>query len=111
MRAGYRLPIRVDDPQALLAAHEGKTPGAQLLIGVPGGYHFEIADIDSTDSAGRNVSVLVPFDTPVAVAVQSCFFQIQDATGKAVNRSVPFPFTVSSAAPSAKLNVKVIGNN
>ncbi len=111
MRSGYRLPIRVDDAQGLLSANEGKTAGAHLLIGVNGGYHFETAVIDSTDSAGRNVSILVPFDTSFSVSVQSRFFKLQDATGNAINKGAAFPVTVSSAAPSASLNVKVVGTN
>lgn len=111
MRSGYRLPIRVDDAQGLLNANEGKTAGAHLLIGVNGGYHFDTAAIDSTDSAGRNVSVLVPFDTSFSVSVQSRFFKLQDATGNSINKGATFPVTVSSAAPSASLNVKVVGTN
>jgi hypothetical protein len=111
MRPGYRLPIRVNDPQGLLNANEGKTPGAHLLIGVHGGYHFEMADIDSADAAGRNVSVLVPFDVAVAVSVQSRFFQVQDAAGNAVKNAVALPVTVRSAAPSASLSIKVVGHN
>jgi len=60
MRPGYRLPIRLDDPQSLLPANEGKTPSAHLLIGVSGGHHFEEAVTDATDTAGRDVSLLVP---------------------------------------------------
>jgi hypothetical protein len=111
MRPGYRLPIRVDDPQGLLTTHEGKTPGAHLLIGIHGGYIFEVADIDSTDPAGRNVSVLVPFDAPVNVAVQSRFFKLQDASGNSINKTGAMPITASSAAPTAKLNIKIAGNN
>jgi len=111
MRSGYRLPIRVDDAQGLLSANEGKTAGAHLLIGVNGRYHFDTAVIDSTDSAGRNVSVLVPFDTSFSVSVQSRFFKLQDATGNTINKGAAFPVTVSSAAPSASLNVKVVGTN
>ena len=110
MSSGYRLPIRIDDPQNLLAANEGKTLGAHLLIGVPG-YHFEEATIDSTDNAGRNVSVLGPFDVPVAVTVQSNFFQLPDSAGKPLNKANAIPLTVSSATPFATLNVKVVGNN
>ena len=111
MRSGHRLPVRVDDPQGLLSTHEGKTAGAHLLIGVNGGYHFDSAAIDSTDSAGRNLSVLVPFDTPFSVSVQSRFFKLQDATGNAINKGAAFPVTVNSAAPSASLSVKVVGTN
>jgi hypothetical protein len=111
MRPGYRLPIRVDDPQGLLNAHEGKTAGAHLLIGVHGGYQFEAADIDSNDNSGRNVSILVPFDAPVTVSVFSKFFKLQDSVGNAMNKSTAVPVNVSSAAPSSKLNIKVIGNN
>jgi len=110
MRPGYRLPIRVDDTQGLLNAHEGKTPGAHLLIGVHGGYHFEPADTDSADSSGRNLSVLVPFDVPVGVTVQSGFFKVQDAGGNAI-KNAALPATVNSAAPSSRLTIKITGKN
>ena len=111
MRPGYRLPIRVDDPQGLLNAHEGKTPGAHLLIGIDGGYHFETATIDSADAAGRNVSLLVPFDVHVGVAIQSRFFKMQDQAGNAIKSATPLPVSVSSAAPSSRITIKVVGNN
>ena len=111
MRPGYRLPIRVDDPQGLLNAHEGKTPGAHLLIGVDGGYHFETATIDSADASGRNVSLLVPFDVHVGVAVQSRFFKVQDQAGNAIKSAAALPVSVSSADPSSRVTIKVVGNN
>jgi hypothetical protein len=111
MRPGYRLPIRVDDAQSLLPANEGKTPGAHLLIGVSGGYHFEAAVIDSADNAGRNVSLLVPFDTPVPVTVQSNFFKLQDGSGNSLNKTNAVPVTASSAAASTGFTVKVVGKN
>jgi hypothetical protein len=111
MRPGYRLPIRVDDPQGLLSANEGKTPGAHLLVGVQGGYNFEAAQIDSTDIGGRNISVLVPFDASVSVMVQSRFFKLQDTAGNSINRAGAVPITASSAAPTAKFSIEVVGSN
>ena len=111
MRAGYRLPIRIDDPQGLLKTYEGKTPGAHLLLGVHGGYNFEVADIDSTDNSGRDTSVLVPFDVPVTVTVQSRFFKLQDPPGNSINKVGALPVTASSAIPTARLTIKVIGSN
>jgi hypothetical protein len=111
MHQGYRIPIRLDDPQNLLATHDGKTPGAHLLIGVSGGYHFEEAVIDATDNAGRNVSLLVPFDTPVPITVQSNFFKLQDGAGNSLNRTNSVPITASSAFPMSGFTVKVVGKN
>jgi len=109
MRPGYRLPIRVDDAQGLLNAREGLTPGAHLLIGANGRYHFEVANVDSTDAAGCNLSLLVPFDTPATITVRGGFFKLQDAAGNALGTALPV--TVSSAVPSGGLEVKVVGTN
>ena len=110
MNPGYRLPVRVNDPQNLLAANEGKTPGAHLLIGVNGGYHFEEATIDSADAAGRNVSLLVPFGAPIAVTVQSNFFKLQDGAGSALNKANAIPVAASATATSG-FTVQVVGKN
>ncbi len=110
MQPGYRLPVRVNDPQNLLAANEGKTPGAHLLIGISGGYHFEEALIDSTDSAGRNVSLLVPFGVPIAVTVQSNFLKLQDAAGNPLNKTNAISVPASATATSG-FTVQVVGKN
>ena len=110
MLPGYRLPIRVNDPQNLLAANEGKAPGPHLLVGVNGGYHFEEAVIDATDIAGRNVSLLVPFNAPVAVTVQSNFFKLQDGAGNPLNKANAVPIAASATATSG-FTVQVVGKN
>jgi hypothetical protein len=110
MNPGYLLPIRVNDPQNLLSANEGKPPGAHLLIGVSGGYHFDEALVDSADSAGRNVSLLVPLGAPIAVTVQSNFFKLQDGSGNALSRTNAIP-VAASATPTSGFTVQVVGKN
>jgi hypothetical protein len=77
-----------------------------LLIGVHGGYHFENAVIDAANASGRDVSLLVPFDTPVAVTVQSSFFKLQDGAGNAIVKGAQLPITASSAAPTANIAIR-----
>ena len=82
-----------------------------MMIGVHGGYHFEAAALDATDSSGRNISVLVPFDVPVAVSVQSNFFKLQDGVGNTINKAGAVPVTASSVTAAPGITVKIVGKN
>ena len=94
VKKGVAVPIRVDDPGQLLSQHEGKTPGAHLLLGVSNDVLvFHPAPLTSQDSNGRNHQILIPFDATVKLVVSSSFFQLNDAAG------IPLPRTGSIAIP------------
>jgi len=88
MKKGVALPIRVDDPSQLLSNHEGKTPGAHLLIGVASDAQvFHHATLVSTDSAGRNYEIVIPFGAPLKLVVNGGFFLLGDTLGQALTRT------------------------
>ena len=82
---GAGINVRVIDPGGLLAANEGKTPGAHLLVGVGmDNLVFRPAAILSQAGGTRTYQIAVPFDHPVKLSIASSFFQLSDITGKAL---------------------------
>ena len=104
------MPIQIDDPGRLLAQHEGKTPGAHLLVGVAGSApQFHPARVVSTDVGGRTYETVIPYSASVRLMVSSTFFQLSDSVGLALARtgSAALPVTVlpGQQAPVVKLVV------
>jgi hypothetical protein len=64
LKKGVIVPIRVDDPAQLLAQNEGKTPGAQLLLGVADSaiawLELRLPAVDSLSAISRPVTLSVP---------------------------------------------------
>ena len=91
-----------------MSAHEGKTPGAHLLMGVGGSsLAFHSATIMSQDNTGRNHQVLIPFDRSTKISVASAFFQVRDETGTPVNL---VPILVNSGQAANKtLVLNIVG--
>ena len=106
---GALVTVRVNDAAQLLAAHEGKTPGAHLLIGVAGdSLNFSPADVVSQDAAGRNYRVLIPFDRTVNISVASAHFQLNDQTGRALPKFgnvIPVRVTSGQQPPTVMLGI------
>lgn len=112
MGKGVALPIRVDDPSQLLSNNEGKTPGAHLLIGVASdALVFHHATLVSTDSAGRNYEIVIPFGVPVKLVVNGGFFLLGDTLGQALSRtsSTLIPVTVPAGQQPSTIRLAVTG--
>ena len=112
MRKGVTVPIRVEDPGRLLEQHEGKTPGAFLLLGVfSDASVFHPAPVISKDASGRNHEIVVPHDTPVKIIVTSSFFQLNDAAGRQLSRTGPaeIPVTVPLGQTASTIRLVVTG--
>jgi len=104
----------VDDPGRLMASNEGVTPGAGLFVSLRGpGLFFRRVPLVSTDSAGRNYQIVVPFNTPLTLMIQPWPYQVADANNVALGQSAstqiplvfsagqqpaPIRFTMSGAA-------------
>jgi len=112
MQYGVAVPIRVNDPQQLLVQHEGKTPGAHLLIGVgDANGMFHSALVTGTDKTGRDHQIVIPANTRVNLVVRSKFFQLADAAGAAIaaDAAATSIVAVSGQAPPATMVVTVTG--
>ena len=76
LKKGATIPIRINDPGQILSQYEGKVPDAHLLIGVGNDVHaFMPAPTVSQDTGGRNLQVVVPFNSVVKLEVFSTQFQ------------------------------------
>lgn len=108
---GAPVNLRVNDPSGHLAANEGKTPGAHLLVGVAmPNMGFRLAAVVSQDAAGRTYQVVVPFDRSVVITAGSAFFQLADSTGKALPRlGNVFPVLVPSGQQPPTLTLNLTG--
>ncbi len=111
MKKGVAVPIRVDDPAGLLSQHEGKTPGAHLLIGVGNdAFVFVPASVTSQDAKGRNQQVVIPFNAPVKLVVYSSFFQLADAMGVALPKTgAAIVLTIPTGQQPATIGLRVTG--
>jgi hypothetical protein len=112
MTKGVIVPIRVNDPQQLLAQNEGITPGAHLLMGIghpP--FLFDDALIASQDTAGRTYQVTIPFGFAATLKIYSSFFRISNAAGVALPQGAvtAIPFTVAPGQPPPSFVFNVTG--
>ena len=111
LKRGVALPIRIDDASQLLPQHQGKTPGADLLIGISRpGAPFRPTIPVSQDAAGRDHQFVIPFDTTVRLVVASSFFRLADSKGAALtNVSNATTITVAAGQLPQPIHVTVIG--
>ena len=105
------LTVRIDDAGQLLNQHLGKTPGADLLIGISRpGQPFRPTIPVSQDATGRDNQFVIPFDTAVRMVVASSFFRLADAKGAAfAGVSTAIPITVPAGQQPQPIHVTVIG--
>ncbi|MBI1898773.1 MAG: carboxypeptidase regulatory-like domain-containing protein [Acidobacteria bacterium] len=112
MKRGAAVPIRMEDPGELLSQHEGRTPGAHVLIGVGNdGFAFLPAPVVSRDRTGRDHQVVIPFNSLVKLVVHSSFFQLSDAAGIALpkGRTTSIPLTVPAGQQPPAIRLRVTG--
>ncbi len=113
MKRGVPRRIRVDDAGQLLSRHEGKTPGAHLLLGVRSDAGiFHTASVVAQDPGGRDYSVTIPFDAKVNLVVASSFFRLTDGTGAAfaATGAAAVPVAVPSGHAPPMLRLAVSGH-
>jgi len=111
MKKGAAVPIRVDDPGQLLSQHEGKTAGAHLLVGVGNdAFAFAPARVMSQDATGRNLEVVIPFNSTAKISVLSSFFRLADATGLPLPKTgVTIPILVPAGQRPPAITLRVTG--
>jgi hypothetical protein len=108
---GAAVQVRISDPKALLAQHDGKA-GSHLLVGVSGDSSvFHPASVVSQDVAGRSYQIVVPSGLPIRLIVSSSFFQLSDGAGIALARigSTSIPLTVTAGQSVHPISLTVTG--
>lgn len=114
LKRGAVVPIRIDDSAQLLAQHEGKTPGAGLLVqvsdGVPGSF-FRRVPVVSQDSTGRDLQIVVPFNTPLTLYIHSTFYHVSDAIGVPLGQGATtrIPLVMASGQQIAPIKFTITG--
>jgi hypothetical protein len=115
LKRGVAVPVRIADPGQLMAANEGKTPGAGLFLCVRGpGLFFRRVPLLSTDSGGRNYQIVVPFNTALTLMIHPSFYQVVDANNIALSQSastqIPLLFSAGQQAPPITFTISGAGN-
>lgn len=111
LKRGIALPIRIDDPGGLLDENEKSRAGAHVLVGVgTASGMFQPAAVTANDKQGRTHEVLIPFDAPVKLVVQSDLFQMANDKGVAFtagrNEST---VNIPTGSSASTITVKVTG--
>ena len=110
LKKGVVVPIRVDDPNHVLAQNEGKTPGAHLLIGAGTAINsFRSASVVSQDATGRNYQLVIPYNYPATVVVRSPFFKLTDANGVSLPSGTTLPISVLTGQTPTAIRLIVTG--
>ena len=111
MKRGVTVPVRIDDAGELLDKNEKTRAGAHVLVGVStASGMFQPAEVKSGDKKGRNHEVLIPFDAPVKLVVQSALFQLANDKGVAIaNGRSETTVTIPSGRSADPVTVKITG--
>jgi len=115
LKRGAAVPIRIDDAGQFLSQHEGRTPGAGLLLGIssPGSF-FHSMPLLSKDSNGRNYQIVVPFNTQLTLVVHPSFYRVNDTGGaplkSAVSTKIPLFVSSGQQVTPFKLTISGAGN-
>ncbi len=112
LKEGAVVPIRINDPSQLLTQYEGKSPGADLLIGVVSDSGiFTPALIVSQDTGGRNQQVVIPFGVAAGLRVFSAQFQLSSGGVPLPNATTTIPVTVPSGQQPPTITLQVTGRS
>ena len=111
LKVGALVTIRVDDPSQLLMQHEGRTPGAHLLIGLSNDANaFVPAQVLSRDSGGTNRQVLIPYNAQKSISVFSSIFRLSDQADVPVaGKAITIPVIVAFGASALPIRIRVTG--
>jgi hypothetical protein len=113
LKKGAVVPIRINDPGGFLPRYEGKSPGADLLIGVASDSRlFLPATVLSQDGSGRNHQIVIPFNSLVNLIVFSTQFQLS-TLGLPLPKvsSTKIPITAPSGGQPPTITLQVTGRN
>lgn len=114
LKKGAVLSILLEDPLQLLSQHEGRTRGANLLLGVADDtLGFMPARLISSDPGGKRLEVVVPFNSLRTLVVRTAFFQLVDSSGAILSRKratmIPLAFAAGQQPGVLRLKVTAAG--
>jgi hypothetical protein len=112
LKRGAVVPIRIDDAGQLLTQHEGKTPGAGLLLGVSSpGFIFHPVPLTSKDSSGRNYQIVLPFNTALTLVIHPSFYHVNNASSVALSQtaSTKIPLLVAAGQQVSPIKFTITG--
>ena len=109
LNKGAVISIRVNDPGGFLSQNEGRTPGADLLVGVPNDASaFELARKVSENAQGRDLQLVVPFNVAAQLVVRSAFYQVA-AGGVSLSSAGFIPIAVPQGQQPAAITLTIAG--
>lgn len=110
MAAGVTLQLHLDDPSGHLATHEGKTPGASLILGVATLSGFHPLPLAASNGVSRDYKLLVPYDVTHTVSVSTRYYKINDEGGVPLSATAPaLAVRFSLGTPRKVVNLLVVG--
>lgn len=110
---GYRVKVQVNDPDGHVDRNEGKTAGADLVVGVWRGPDFTAMPLAANDGKVRAYELTLPYSTAASLVVQSSFYAVADDKGKLVDAAkgarLDLPALASGAAAPGAVVFQVTG--
>jgi hypothetical protein len=109
MAHGLVIPIHLNDPQGLLTPAKGPIDFAcQFHIVTAKGLHYN-ANIQSSNTTGRDHAVTVPYGAPVTIQVISPHLTLNGPSGAAVSAQAPVAVSAPTGSVLAALVYTVTG--
>ena len=108
LKRGRLLTIRVNDPGKLLPAKVGRQSGNELSLRIAGPSALvHRIPIPGQDALGRTHSIVIPYDTPHKLWMQSSAFALKDNGNRDVSAAAAIPVQIAHGDPETKLVVNV----
>ncbi|MDQ2945864.1 MAG: hypothetical protein M3Y27_07980 [Acidobacteriota bacterium] len=108
VKQGRLITIRVNDPQKLLPPKKGQNSGNELSLHMagPSGLARKIP-ILGEDANGRTHGIVVPYDTPYKLSIQSTTFSLTDQSDRDFSALAPLAIQATRLAPEIQYVVNV----
>lgn len=112
VKQGRLITVRVNDPQKLLPPKKGQDSGNELSLTIAGPTGFvRRIPILAEDANGRTHGIVVPYDTPHQLSIQSTTFSLTDQSDRDFSALAPLAIQATRLAPETQyvVNVKAKG--
>jgi len=81
MATGGTLQVHLEDPGGLLAAYEGKAPGATLIMSLATPHGLFPLPITASGGTSRDYKLLAPLNVTLNLSISTRYFKLTDAAG------------------------------